>query len=71
MTPFADTEAKVRFRRLDPADDWLIAKSFNESPRYGRMTRGAPMTVREKVRRFAGQHIVEIDTDIRKLAKDC
>ena len=48
----------------------LIAKSFHESPRYGRVTRRTPMAVRKKVSRFGGQHVVEIDTDIRKLAKD-
>ena len=47
-----------------------IAKRLQEGLCYGRVARRAPMTVWKKMSRIGGQHVVEIDADIRKLAKD-
>jgi hypothetical protein len=47
-----------------------ITKRLQEGLCYGRVARRAPMTVGKKMNRTGGQHVVEIDADIRKLAKD-
>src|ERR1700682_3487048 len=47
-----------------------IAKRLQEGLCYGQVARRAPMTVGKKMNRIGG-HVVEIDADIRKLAKDC
>lgn len=46
-----------------------LAKCLQESLCYGRVARRAPMSVGQKMNRL-GQHIVEVDANIRKLAKD-
>jgi hypothetical protein len=63
--------------RLNPAIDKArgqatasIAKRLQEGLCYGRVARRAPMTVGKKMNRIGGQHVVEIDADIGKLAKD-
>src|SRR4029077_19570360 len=47
-----------------------IAKRLQEGLCYGRVARRAPMTVGKKMNRIGAQHVVEIDADIRKFAKD-
>ena len=45
-----------------------MAKRLQEDLRHCRMTRRTPMTVGKKMNRI-GQHVVEIDANIRKLAE--
>jgi len=47
-----------------------VAERLQEGLCYGRVARRAPMTVGKKMNRIGGQHVVEIDANIRKLAKD-
>jgi hypothetical protein len=47
-----------------------IAKRLQEGLCHGRVARRAPMTVGKKMNRIGAQHVVEIDADIRKFAKD-
>ena len=46
-----------------------IAKRLQEGLRHCRMARRTPMTIGKKMNRI-GHHVVEIDANIRKLAKD-
>ena len=47
-----------------------IAKRQQEGLCYGRVAGRAPMTVGKKRNRVGGQHVVEINADVRELAKD-
>ena len=46
-----------------------MAKRLQESLRHCRMARRTPMTIGKKMNRI-GHHVVQIDANMRKLAKD-
>src|SRR5262249_13398279 len=47
-----------------------FAKRLHEGLCYGRVAQRAPMTVWKKMSQIGAEHVVEVDADIRKLAKD-
>ena len=48
----------------------LIVQCLQDGPCYGRVAQRTPVTVGKNVSRIGGQYVVEINANIRKLAKD-